>query len=128
VSGPGTTGPPRRGASVALQARPPCSTIASMSQSIARTDDELLSVAAGLPVGPCPSCEREVIAYLLEVEDAARGGSYACVHCDGPVKRVEWIDERDLEQLGYSVNDPFAAGCATGCARGGCSARGAPRS
>jgi hypothetical protein len=99
-----------------------------MSQKAARADEDLLSVVAALPVGPCPSCEREVITYPVEVEVAGRGGAYACIHCDGPVRRIEWIDEGDLGHLGYSVHDPLAAGCATGCARGGCAARSTVRS
>jgi hypothetical protein len=93
-----------------------------MSQAITRADEDLLSRAAGLPIGPCPSCEREVVAYPLDADRATT--AYACVHCDGPVRRVEWIDESALGELGYSVEDPLAGGCATGCARGGCGARG----
>jgi hypothetical protein len=68
-----------------------------MAQMIFKADDDLLSRAAGLPVGPCPACEREVIAYPLG--DDGPGGAFACVHCDGPVRRVEWIDEGELEHL-----------------------------
>jgi hypothetical protein len=93
-----------------------------MSRTATSAGENLLSTAAGLPVGPCPSCEREVIAYPLDGPPGA--SSYACVHCDGPIRRVDWIDESALEDLGYSVRDPLAGGCATGCARGGCGARG----
>ena len=77
----------------------------------------LSSGAGGVPVGPCPRCEREVVAYLVD-EDA-----HACVHCDGEVRGVAWRDEADLGELGYSVADPLAAGCATGCGAGGCGPR-----
>ena len=36
---------------------------------------------------------------------------------------VAWRDEADLGELGYSVADPLAAGCATGCGAGGCGPR-----
>jgi hypothetical protein len=87
-----------------------------MKVEMARLEaDVLLSDAAGLPAGPCRTCEREVLAYAIEA-----GGGYACVHCDGLLRHVDWIEEADLERLGYDVNDPLAAGCGTGCANGGC--------
>ena len=79
-----------------------------------------LSDAGGLPVGPCPSCEREVVAYLVE---SGPEPVHACIHCDLPLRRVEWIDEGEMGRLGYEVRDPLAAGCATGCAKGGCAPR-----
>jgi hypothetical protein len=85
------------------------------------TDDRLLSDGDGLPVGPCPACEREVVAYLADV--AGDDDVWACVHCDGPVRAVALRSEESLGDLGYSVDDPLAAGCGTGCAAGGCSAK-----
>ncbi len=85
------------------------------------TSEERLSVAGGLPVGPCPTCEREVVAYLVDSDD---GPIHACVHCDRPLRRVDWIDEGEVGRLGYDVRDPLAAGCATGCASGGCAVKG----
>ncbi|MBM4267318.1 MAG: hypothetical protein FJ144_12035 [Deltaproteobacteria bacterium] len=79
---------------------------------------ELLSDAASVPVGPCPSCEREVLGHAAE-----SGGGFACVHCDGPLRHVDWIGESELSELGYDVWDPLAGGCATGCASGGCGAK-----
>ena len=78
-----------------------------------------LSDAAGLPAGPCPACGREVLAYVVPDGDIDR---HACVHCDGPVRRVYLVAESELEELGYAVSDPLQpqAGCATGCAAGGC--------
>jgi hypothetical protein len=84
--------------------------------------EERLSDAGGLPVGPCPTCEREVVAYLVDSED---GPVHACVHCDRPLRRIDWIDEREVARLGYDVRDPLATkGCATGCASGGCAVKG----
>lgn len=82
----------------------------------------LLSEAAGLPAGPCATCGREVLAYPVPDADAER---YACVHCDGPVRRVYLVGEGELDELGYAVSDPLAAksGCGTGCAAGGCGAK-----
>lgn len=89
-----------------------------------RAREDLLSTAAGLPIGPCAACEREVLAYAAAEVGAGEG--YACVHCDRPIHRVEWIDEGELARLGYDLRDPLAGpGCASGCARGGC-ARPAP--
>ncbi|HVH07460.1 MAG TPA: hypothetical protein VNE71_15825 [Myxococcota bacterium] len=86
------------------------------------TSEERLSDGGGLPVGPCPTCEREVVAYLVDADD---GPIHACVHCDGPLRRVDWIDEGQLGRLGYDLSDPLATkGCATGCASGGCAAKG----
>jgi len=85
-------------------------------------DDGLLSAGEGVPVGPCPACEREVVAYLGEPESSRQ--TYACVHCDGPVRGVELRAETELARLGYSVSDPLAAGCGTGCGAGGCAPRG----
>ena len=81
--------------------------------------EALLSDAAGLPAGPCPACGREVLAYVVLEGDAER---HACVHCDGPVRRVYLVGESDLDELGYAMSDPLAvkAGCGTGCAAGGC--------
>jgi hypothetical protein len=81
--------------------------------------DALLSDAAGLPAGPCPACGREVLAYVVPDADAER---YACVHCDGPVRRVYLVGESELDDLGYALTDPLRpqGGCATGCANGGC--------
>jgi len=81
--------------------------------------EDLLSDAASLPAGPCKACEREVLAYHLPGEgDAER---WACVHCDGPVRRVYLVSEGELDALGYGVEDPLRqGGCATGCAAGGC--------
>lgn len=81
--------------------------------------ETLLSDAAGLPAGPCPACEREVLAYVVLEGDAER---HACVHCDGPVRRVYLVGESELDELGYAMSDPLAAksGCGTGCAAGGC--------
>lgn len=83
------------------------------------TREALLSDAAGLPAGPCAKCEREVLAYLVPDGSAER---YACVHCDGPVRRVYLVGEGELDDLGYAVSDPLRpqGGCATGCAAGGC--------
>jgi hypothetical protein len=81
----------------------------------------LLSAGEGLPVGPCARCEREVVAYLLDVAGDAE--AYACVHCDGPVRGVELRGEAAVGELGYSIEDPLAAGCGTGCGSGGCGAR-----
>jgi hypothetical protein len=81
---------------------------------------DLLSAAGCVPVGPCARCEREVVAY--PVDDEASGG-YACTHCNGVVRQVSWLDDGELDALGYSVSDPQLGGCATGCASGGCSAR-----
>ncbi len=78
-----------------------------------------LSDAASVPIGPCPDCEREVLAYVQP--DAP--GRFACVHCDRPMRRVDWVDENELGELGYDAWDPLAGGCATGCASGGCGAR-----
>lgn len=84
--------------------------------------DVLLSDAAGLPAGPCPACGREVLAYVVVDGDAER---HACVHCDGPVRRVYLVGESELDELGYAVSDPLAqkGGCGTGCAAGGCSVK-----
>ncbi|MDG2307437.1 MAG: hypothetical protein P8R42_22850 [Candidatus Binatia bacterium] len=79
-----------------------------------------LSDAASLPVGPCPACEREVLGYVLP-ESPER---FACVHCDGPLRRVDWVDEQELSEVGYETWDPLAGGCGTGCASGGCGSRG----
>ena len=81
--------------------------------------ETLLSDAAGLPAGPCPACGREVLAYVVLEGDAER---HACVHCDGPVRRVYLVGESELDELGYAMSDPLAvkAGCGTGCAAGGC--------
>jgi len=94
---------------------------------------ELLSDAAGIPVAPCPSCEREVVAYLrpltaaeLASSEASFDGAetYACTHCDLQLRGVALIDESALAVMGYDVVDPAAGGCATGCAAGGCGPAG----
>lgn len=78
-----------------------------------------LSDAASVPVGPCPDCEREVLAYIQpDSEDR-----FACVHCDRPLRHVDWIDEDALSEVGYDAWDPLAGGCGTGCASGGCGTR-----
>lgn len=74
------------------------------------TEDEVL-----LPAGPCPSCEREVLAHPIDDE---MGSRWACVRCDGPVAAVEWVGESLLGRLGYDVHDPLAGGCGTGCGTG----------
>ena len=81
--------------------------------------DALLSDAAGLPAGPCAACGREVLAYPVPDGDAER---HACVHCDGPVRRVYLVGESELDELGYAMSDPLAqkSGCGTGCGAGGC--------
>lgn len=80
--------------------------------------EQLLSDAAGLPAGPCPRCEREVLAYRVAGDgDTER---FACVHCDQPVRRVYLIQESELDDLGYAVSDPLQKGCGTGCGAGGC--------
>jgi len=89
---------------------------------------ELLSGTGGVPVGPCPTCEREVLAYLADGHDALGDGhdpspAYACVHCGGALRVVHLRDEGDLAGLGYAVTDPLAAGCGTGCAAGGCASK-----
>jgi len=92
--------------------------------------DSYLSDSGCVPVGPCPRCEREVVAYPADDgspaagagEPGMRGERYACVHCDGPVRQVAWIEDVELDDLGYAVTDPRLGGCATGCANGGCSA------
>ena len=78
-----------------------------------------LSDAACLPIGPCPKCEREVLAYLLP--DGVEG--FACVHCDGVLRHVQWVEEEELGEVGYDAWDPLAGGCGTGCASGGCARR-----
>ena len=93
--------------------------------------EDWLSDAASVPVGPCPRCEREVIAYLVGVatdletsaSDGAAADRYACVHCDQPVRGVYLVDETELDRLGYAVDDPMRQGCGTGCAAGGCAVR-----
>ena len=45
------------------------------------------------------------------------------VHCDGPLSGIDFFSEGDLERLGYDLRDPLAAGCATGCASGGCATK-----
>ena len=89
--------------------------------SVNRHDDHPLSDGDGIPVGPCPACEREVVAYLEDADDETE--RYACVHCDGPVRSVELREETAIAELGYDVADPLAAGCGTGCAAGGCGAK-----
>lgn len=85
--------------------------------------ESLLSAAAGLPAGPCAACGREVLAYRVP---EAGDDRHACVHCDGPVRRVYLIAEHEIEELGYALSDPLRpqGGCATGCAAGGCATRG----
>jgi len=80
-----------------------------------------LSGAGSLPIGPCPRCEREVLTYLVDDAgaDADGGEAYACVHCDGPIRGIVWIDDTELAALGYELTDA-RSGCATGCANGGC--------
>lgn len=68
-----------------------------------------------LPTGPCPACEREVLACPA---DDGEGERWCCVRCDGPIARVEWVDESALGRLGYDVRDPLASGCGTGCGTG----------
>jgi hypothetical protein len=87
--------------------------------------DHLLSDGASLPAGPCPKCEREVLAYRPASAEGQGEETWACVHCDGPVRRVYLVDESELDELGYAVSDPLRAGCGTGCAAGGCVKRGA---
>ena len=82
----------------------------------ASSPDELLSAAGCLPLGPCPSCARDVVGYASP-EDETR---HLCVHCDSPLPAVNWGEEGDLAQFGYDLTDPAAGGCATGCAAGGC--------
>lgn len=78
-----------------------------------------LSDAASVPVGPCSHCEHEVLAYVLpDVRER-----FGCVHCDRPLRHVDWVDEQALAEMGYDAWDPLAGGCATGCASGGCGAR-----
>lgn len=89
------------------------------TRSHARRATSRLSDAASLPVGPCPACEREVLAYVAGRADER----FACVHCDGPLRHVDWVDEADLEGVGYESWDPLAGGCGTGCAAGGCGVR-----
>jgi hypothetical protein len=93
----------------------------------------LLSTAGGIPIAPCPSCEREVIAYLRPLAAgegpprdalAPDGETYACTACDRPLRGVTLVEEADLAELGYDVADPAAGGCATGCAAGGCAPPG----
>lgn len=87
--------------------------------------EELLSDAASLPAGPCKLCEREVLVYRCPDEDEAE--RWACVHCDGPVRRVYLVSEGELDALGYGVEDPLGQrGCATGCAAGGCGVKRVP--
>jgi hypothetical protein len=83
------------------------------------TRDTMLSDAASLPAGPCPACEREVLAYRAGA-DPSDAAAWACVHCDGPLRRIYLVSEGELEALGYDVSDPLRAGCGTGCAAGGC--------
>lgn len=80
-----------------------------------------LSDSASVPVGPCPDCEREVLGYLAS--DPAAPGRYACVHCDRPLRHVDWVAEHELSEVGYEAWDPLAGGCGTGCASGGCGVR-----
>ncbi len=84
--------------------------------------DELLSDAGSVPAGPCRRCEREVLAYPI-AGVPGDGERYACVHCDEPLRAVYLVDEAELGTLGYAVEDPLRAGCATGCAAGGCAVR-----
>lgn len=81
-----------------------------------------LSDAASVPVGPCPGCQREVLAYLAPAAPRA-SGRYACVHCDRALRHVDWVDENELAEVGYEAWDPLAGGCGTGCAAGGCGVR-----
>lgn len=78
-----------------------------------------MSDSASLPVGPCPTCEREVLGYVT----SGQAERYACVHCDGPLRGVSWLSEDELGEFGYDAWDPLAGGCATGCASGGCGVR-----
>ncbi len=91
----------------------------SVARIQSRRAKSRLSDAASLPVGPCTACEREVLGYLSG-RDSER---FACVHCDGPLQHVDWLEEADLEDFGYDSWDPLAGGCGTGCAPGGCGAR-----
>ena len=77
-----------------------------------------VSDAAGLPIGPCPACEREVLAHRRP-----EGDGFACVHCDGILRQVYLVDESELSELGYDAWDPLASGCGTGCGSGGCGVR-----
>jgi hypothetical protein len=83
------------------------------------SSERRLSDAAGVPVGPCPTCEREVLAHRGPESDV-----FACIHCDGTLRRVYLVDEAELSALGYEAWDPLASGCGTGCGRGGCGVRG----
>lgn len=85
----------------------------------ARAPDDARGDEVLLPSGPCPACEREVLAYPVgDVDGAEESERWACVRCDGPVRAVEWVGEDALETLGFGVHDPLAGGCGTGCGTG----------
>lgn len=80
-------------------------------------------LAVGFPVGPCPRCEREVLAVVAP-GSSVEGEAWACSRCEGPVRGVSFVDESDLGGLGYELDDPLAGpGCASGCGAGGCATR-----
>lgn len=87
-----------------------------------RPEDEGLSDAGGLPFSDCLACHRRVLAVHADA-----GPEWNCCLCGAVLPELFWLDEDELEMLGWAVVDPTVEvkrGCSTGgCGTGACGRR-----
>jgi len=83
------------------------------------------ALAGDFPVSRCARCARDVLTHVHL--DARGEERRLCLHCDAEIDpgEVRWIDEEQLEVLGYGMHREAEGGCGRpGCGRGNCSNRG----
>lgn len=73
-----------------------------------------------MPLGNCPVCHRQVLAYL----DGDDGDEIRrCLECDGVLTDWREVAVDELEAAGYAVLEARGCGNGGGCSAGGCGAR-----
>ena len=73
-----------------------------------------------LPIGFCAVCDRDVLTYVVTIEDDE---PRFCVHCDGVIDEDDLrpVTLTDLETTGYAEIQPAkSCGSGGGCSSGGC--------
>ena len=78
----------------------------------------------GFPVSQCARCAREVLTHVHL--DEAGEPRRLCLHCDAEIDpaAVRWVEESELEPLGYALGADEEGGCGRpGCGRGNCANR-----
>lgn len=82
----------------------------------------LAELGTGFPVARCARCDRDVLTHVHL--DARGDERRLCFHCDAELdpREVRWVAERELEPLGYGIEEEGGCG-RPGCGKGNCSNR-----